>query len=45
MERQFENVRAMVTALTPSYPVYCLRPHVLLLEQLPGRGFFHLDLE
>ncbi|QEX17707.1 ornithine decarboxylase [Hypericibacter terrae] len=46
MERHFENVRAMVTALTPSYPVYCLRPHVLrraatrFLELFPGRVLF-----
>ena len=29
MEAQFPDVRAMVAALKPSYPVYCLRPHVL----------------
>ena len=27
--KQFDSVRAVVEALEPSYPVYCLRPHVL----------------
>lgn len=46
MERQFDNVRAMVAALTPSYPVYCLRPHVLkraagrFLDLFPGRVLY-----
>ena len=25
----FDNARAMIAALTPSYPVYCLRPAVI----------------
>lgn len=27
--RNFDNVAEVVRALTPSYPVYCVRPHVL----------------
>ncbi|MEN8197838.1 MAG: hypothetical protein ABFS30_15210, partial [Pseudomonadota bacterium] len=27
--RGFDDADAMVAALEPSYPVYCLRPHVL----------------
>lgn len=46
MEAQFPDVRAMVAALKPSYPVYCLRPHVLqrtvqhFLELFPGRVLY-----
>ncbi|SMF44020.1 ornithine decarboxylase [Tistlia consotensis] len=40
--RQFADARAVAAALRPSYPVYCLRPHVLarqakrFLTQFPG---------
>jgi hypothetical protein len=27
-ERQFADVKSMLETLQPSYPVYCLRPHV-----------------
>jgi ornithine decarboxylase len=43
MAAQFPDVRSMVAALKPSYPVYCLRPHVLrrnaqkFLDLFPGR--------
>jgi ornithine decarboxylase len=46
MDRQFDDVRSMVMALQPSYPVYCLRPHVLrqtaqrFLELFPGRVLY-----
>jgi ornithine decarboxylase len=46
MEAQFPDVRAMVAALKPSYPVYCLRPQVLraivqsFLELFPGRVLY-----
>ncbi|HYV88578.1 MAG TPA: type III PLP-dependent enzyme, partial [Candidatus Polarisedimenticolia bacterium] len=46
MDRQFDDVRSMVEALQPSYPVYCLRPHVLrqttqrFLELFPGRVLY-----
>src|SRR5258705_3952507 len=46
MEAQFPDVRSMVMALQPSYPVYCLRPHVLrqtaqrFLELFPGRVLY-----
>ncbi len=46
MDRQFDDVRGMVKALRPSYPVYCLRPHVLrqtaqrFLELFPGRVLY-----
>ena len=46
MEAQFPDVRSMVAALKPSYPVYCLRPHVLrrnaqkFLELFPGRVLY-----
>ena len=29
MSREFADVPAMLRALTPSYPVFCLRPHVI----------------
>ena len=46
MDRQFDDIRSMVRALQPSYPVYCLRPHVLrqtaqrFLELFPGRVLY-----
>jgi len=46
VDRQFDDVRSMVEALQPSYPVYCLRPHVLrqttqrFLELFPGRVLY-----
>src|SRR6266478_1111816 len=54
IEKQFPDVRSMVAALQPSYPVYCLRPLVLaraaqrFLELFPGRvlydaGIRHFD--
>ena len=42
----FDNARAMIAALTPSYPVYCLRPAVIkatagaFLDQFPGRVLY-----
>ena len=46
MSREFADVPAMLKALTPSYPVYCLRPHVIaetarrFLELFPGRVLY-----
>lgn len=46
MSREFADVPAMLRALTPSYPVYCLRPHVIaatagrFLELFPGRVLY-----
>lgn len=46
MEAQFPDVRSMVAALRPSYPVYCMRPDVLrqaasrLLDLFPGRVLY-----
>jgi len=46
VDRQFDDVRSMVQALRPSYPVYCLRPHVIrqtaqrFLELFPGRVLY-----
>jgi ornithine decarboxylase len=46
VDRQFDDVRSMVKALQPSYPVYCLRPHVMrqsaqrFLELFPGRVLY-----
>ncbi len=46
MDKQFDDVLGMVNALKPSYPVYCLRPHVLrqqaqrFLELFPGRVLY-----
>lgn len=46
MEAQFPDVRSMVAALKPSYPVYCLRPAVIrerakrFLELFPGRVLY-----
>ncbi|MBX6322222.1 MAG: type III PLP-dependent enzyme [Rhodospirillaceae bacterium] len=46
MEAQFRDVRSMVAALQPSYPVYCLRPHVVaaaarrFLALFPGRVLY-----
>ena len=45
-ETNFDNARAMIEALTPSYPVYCLRARVLaetareFLERFPGRVLY-----
>jgi ornithine decarboxylase len=45
-ERQFADVKSMLETLQPSYPVYCLRPHVLrksaqkFLELFPGRVLY-----
>ena len=42
----FDDARAMIAKLTPSYPVYCLRPGVLaataqvFLERFPGRVLY-----
>jgi len=44
--KDFESVKAMVTALQPSYPVYCLRPEVIaqtakrFLDLFPGRVLY-----
>jgi ornithine decarboxylase len=44
--RRFADPDAMIAALEPSYPVYCLRPHVLaenarrFVEGFPGRVMF-----
>ena len=38
----FDDARAMIEALTPSYPVYCLRPEVLAAkarEVIHGAGY------
>ena len=46
MEAQFPDVRSMVAALKPSYPVYCMRPDVLrqaaarFLDLFPGRVLY-----
>ncbi len=46
MDRHFDDVRSMVQSLQPSYPVYCLRPHVIrqatqrFLELFPGRVLY-----
>jgi ornithine decarboxylase len=43
---RFANARAMVTALKPSYPVYCVRPRVVkaaaraFLDEFPGRVLY-----
>ncbi|MFQ5783438.1 MAG: type III PLP-dependent enzyme [Alphaproteobacteria bacterium] len=45
-EKRFVNAEAMVEALTPSYPVYCLRPAALaeaarrFLDCFPGRVLY-----
>ena len=45
-DASFDDARAMIGALTPSYPVYCLRPGVLaatarvFLERFPGRVLY-----
>ena len=45
-EDPYRSARAMVAAMTPSYPVYCLRPAVLeesarrFLEAFPGRVLY-----
>ena len=44
--KDFESVKAMVTALQPSYPVYCLRPEIIaqtakrFLDLFPGRVLY-----
>ncbi|MBE9553148.1 MAG: type III PLP-dependent enzyme, partial [Proteobacteria bacterium] len=44
--RGFDDADAMVAALEPSYPVYCLRPQVLaenarrFIEDFPGRVMY-----
>lgn len=44
--RRFADADAMIVALEPSYPVYCLRPHVLadnarrFIEGFPGRVMY-----
>jgi ornithine decarboxylase len=46
IEKQFPDVRSMVAALRPSYPVYCARPLVVaraaqrFLELFPGRVLY-----
>jgi ornithine decarboxylase len=46
MAKDFESVKAMVAALQPSYPVYCLRPEIIaataqrFLDQFPGRVLY-----
>ena len=45
-EAVFDDARAMIAGLTPSYPVYCLRPEVLeataqeFLDRFPGRVLY-----
>src|SRR5690554_663837 len=46
VERQFPDVRTMIETLQPSYPVYCLRPHMLrraamkFVDLFPGRVLY-----
>jgi ornithine decarboxylase len=46
MSREFADVPAMLQALSPSYPVFCLRPHVIaatakrFLDLFPGRVLY-----
>lgn len=46
MKTEFADARAVIDALRPSYPVYCLRPDVLaaaaqrFLQQFPGRVLY-----
>jgi len=46
--KDFESVQAMVAALQPSYPVYCLRPEIIaetarrFLDLFPGRVLYAL---
>lgn len=46
MSREFADVPAMLRALSPSYPVFCLRPHVIaatakrFLDLFPGRVLY-----
>jgi len=46
MSREFADVPAMLGALSPSYPVFCLRPHVIaatakrFLDLFPGRVLY-----
>ena len=38
--KQFDDIRAVVEALEPSYPVYCLRPHLLQATAKRFLGLF-----
>ncbi len=38
--KQFDDVRAVIEALEPSYPVYCLRPHLLQATAKRFLGLF-----
>ncbi|HVJ34769.1 MAG TPA: type III PLP-dependent enzyme [Terriglobia bacterium] len=46
MAKEFATVRDMIEALTPSYPVYCLRPKIIaesarrFVSQFPGRVLY-----
>jgi ornithine decarboxylase len=46
MIKEFADVRAMIEALTPGYPVYCLRPEIIeraargFLDRFPGRVLY-----
>lgn len=46
MSKEFTDVPAMLRALKPSYPVFCLRPHVIaatakrFLDLFPGRVLY-----
>jgi ornithine decarboxylase len=46
VEKRYRNAEAVVASLTPSYPVYCLRPEVLannarrFLRLFPGRVLY-----
>ena len=46
MSREFPSVSAMLESLRPSYPVFCLRPHIMeetakkFLAQFPGRVLY-----
>ena len=45
-DTSFDDARAMIEALTPSYPIYCLRPDLLtamakqFLDHFPGRVLY-----
>lgn len=46
MAKEFATVRDMIEALTPSYPVYCLRPKIIaesarrFVSEFPGRVLY-----
>ena len=40
MRRQFDSIEDVIDALTPSYPVYCLRPAVLARQVTRFRALF-----